>query len=77
MLQAVTHKTPTLAALALLAALGACNGPHRGDQSRMTLPGADTADRKAGLWEQKVSDGKTAQVVGGPSCSDMYGGRLR
>lgn len=53
-----------LLGVAALATLSACHRPHRpGDQSRMTLPGADAAARKAGLWEQKVSDGRTSQVT--------------
>lgn len=55
----------TMLAPALL--LGACQkgpaGSGAADQSRMTLPGADAASRKAGLWEQKVSDGTSAQVT--------------
>ena len=51
-------------AFGALAALAACEGPHRsGEQSRMTLPGAEAQGRKAGLWEQKVSDGQTSQVT--------------
>ncbi|MGA0600116.1 DUF3617 domain-containing protein [Caulobacter sp. KR2-114] len=63
MLQALKTRLPGLTATAALALLAACHPPHKGGQSRMTLPGADTAPRKEGLWEQKVSDGKTAQVT--------------
>lgn len=55
------------AAFGILAAgwLAACTAPpHRADsQSHVALPGAGAMDRKAGLWEQRVSDGKTAQVT--------------
>jgi len=61
---AVRTGATVLLGVAALATLSACHRPHRpGDQSRMTLPGADAAARKAGLWEQKVSDGRTAQVT--------------
>ena len=68
MLQAMKTRTArgivALIAMAGSAALAGCHPPHKADQSRMTLPGADTAPRKEGLWEQKVSDGAhPAQVT--------------
>ncbi|HWA60908.1 MAG TPA: DUF3617 family protein [Caulobacteraceae bacterium] len=50
----------------LVLALAACHRPGAAggaDQSRMALPGAEAQARKAGLWEQKVSDGQSAQVT--------------
>ncbi len=53
-----------LGVLAVAAVLGACTQPHQAhDPSRVALPGAGAVDRKAGLWEQRVSDGKSAQVT--------------
>lgn len=67
MLQALNTNVPRFSALTAVAAsalLAACHPAHKADQSRMTLPGADTAPRKEGLWEQKVSDGThPAQVT--------------
>lgn len=54
------------AALGLALALGACQPQGGGGQnkaadgSHAALPGAD---RRTGLWEQKVSDGVTSQVT--------------
>jgi len=62
MLQALKTRLPRLSAVAATALLAACHPPHKGD--RMTLPGADAAPRKEGLWEQRVTpDGAPAQVT--------------
>jgi hypothetical protein len=53
----------TAAALAAVSLSGCDRMRHAGGSSHATLPGAGAEARKAGLWEQKVSDGKTSQVT--------------
>jgi hypothetical protein len=59
------RRTLMLTAIVAATALGACKQPNGAVDggTRAAMPGADAQARKAGLWEQKVSDGAGAQVT--------------
>lgn len=59
-------RTLVLAGLATTLGLGGCKFPSYGavdGGGHAAMPGADAQSRKAGLWEQKVSNGTTSQVT--------------
>lgn len=54
----------TLLALVCAGALGACTRPHPPGEAASTPIASVSADaRKAGLWEQRVSDGESVHVT--------------